>query len=488
MSSSPSDKLYEILTDIDKVRKSTVKYYNSLSENIKVIDVQEMDGYILQITELKIQKITKTDITLKKFSSVSTVKKLLKLMDLLYKSIDLDIDTVDISSTRASEIKKHFEYMTKLYTSYISSLKTLYNSLVDFLCKDLIKKNVEPSVVQVNFHKHPNSIDLYVEYMNIRINDRKYMQQVSKLLEVDKSRALSESKFINPLLTFGLTPIKSDDKNAVEWDTLDKILELKNASKITNSIATKLQACIIQIKRGTNTAMIYQLPKSGTRNKGAGPENINRILVEHKGQSRLGWGIEIFGSAFANKRVIYVESLSSKLHRKLQNKYNTLISSKILEKQFGRPAKISEFKNRELILNQSHINLTTDKSYSKIEVNMFILQVKEMLRKIFSESGITKFFTEKTGFATVFEKYLDTIEIQDETKTHVAFKLFQMEDEFYNELMNAYNREEDEITNIMTWFDKYCPIVLGTILKAEDNIFDMIASDNYVYGHVLQIS
>jgi len=483
MDSKSHDGLYKVLSDIKTVKLAIIKYYNSLEESIKTIDTRDMDSYVMRITELKIPMLKKLDITIKKFGAVSSVNKLLKLVNLLYSSIDIDIDTIDVSATRASEIKKHFEYMTKLYTRYISSLKNLYNELINFICDELIKKNIEPTTVQSYFHKHPNSIDLYVNYMTIKINQPKFTSSISGLLELDKSRALTESKYITPLLTFGLTPIPES-----KWGTLASILELKNVAKITNSVAIKLKCCIIQIKRGVNNPLIYQLPKSGTRNQGAGPNNINFILTEHKGQARLGWDIVVAGAPFANKKVIFIESISPSLHRKLQNKYNTIINDKIFKEQFGRPGAISEIKSNNLVLNQSYINLTTDKTYKKIEVNMLILQVKELLRKKFRLYRLTKFLTERVGFSEVFEKYIDTLNIHRATKSHVAFKLFQMEDEFYTELLSSYNKLEGNVGNIMTWFDIQCPIILKTILNAGDNIFDMISEDNYIYNHVLKLS
>lgn len=375
------------------------------------------------------------------------------ILDQIYKILDFRIDAdSDISSTRGSEIEQHLTNLHKIYKLYMVDWMRLYNNM---LVKAFnIEKNQPITTWIENFEKYPHSIDLYIMLMK-QSSDKNKQKQI----EIDKSKALGENEFISPYLTFNAIP--------------SELLTLSDIFKSDKSISHIAEGFgnIIVIKRHINSTYFYNLPKFSITKSGPSENTIQTVLTKHEFNEDDDWSLNIYKSDI--DKYIILEEFSSKYYRILYSNPHKSLISKIMNKQFGRPHTYNKLITKNFTIKSSIKKLSANIPKYKIDINLLISNIKEIVRSM-AKTDLKKMLLNKPPISPVLMNELDKFTYPKYLNCVLVAKMQQIDNKFYSEMIKNYSEHAPDKSNIMAWVDKHSTIILDSILRSNNNIFQLL--------------
>lgn len=319
-------------------------------------------------------------------------KNLARMYDLLQFPLEV---SEELSSTRLETATDMFNDITRIYRLFIKDVRDRFDTLVHGLY-DSIEHKDDFAAASAAFQKYPASIQLYILYQSA-IMDRAYREKnralqndLSAIIEKDKSYVLDEKEWQNAYLSFNMTPhgptckdvktligyIRSTSIN-VQGETLDALRTGLEALKMGLVVITRMQA---------ENGILHQ-PAPLDIKTGISEERARAKVLEFFQSKSANWTVEVNSYNWDNYLV--VENLgtlfrmlvprvrdSLVVHRSfLQNmmgvrndrpqRYNNLITSHIM-KHWNRHVyefMKSDIPPHEVVVRIEHLQKTIIKVY-----------------------------------------------------------------------------------------------------------------------------
>lgn len=404
------------------------------------------------------------DSKLDPWEKTHVLKKINKIISSMYDIVNFEItEGSEVSSNTVRNLEEHFSSLQKIYKIYAVDFQHIYEESIDTAYEEV--KNNSPLEWQTNFHKNPNSIDLYLKCMK---NYDGKKDDILNQLELDKSASLGEKKIISPYFSFSLFP---SDEPIIK--TIPK---------------HKAADCVIELSRNMSKTIIYNRPKLAVIGNGPDENNIKSLIspVVFSTKKNVAWDISIKNPD--GKNITIYEQFAKDAYRKLYSGNDTVLKNRIIAKQFGRPLSYNNILDKNLSLNEHIARLANrDRIPHSIDIDLLIGKIKERLRKKLSKITIEDFLTAGHGFSIVLINELETSNIPRHLNSVLIKDLYLIEKRFYREMLKSFVDEEKSPDNKLTWFDNNATIILTSILRANDNIFNSIRQTMYLNEYIFNM-